>query len=90
MGHVRHGTPRQRRLSQQQQSDPLAVWRLRGDLSASASSIAEQPCNRDSVRFRKLRFDLICAANEIEPPLTKPLHPVGQRSGREDKSHDPG
>ena len=54
------------------------------------ASIAEQPCNRDSVRFRKLRFDLICAAKEIEPPLTKPLHPVGQRSGREDKSHDPG
>ena len=37
---------------------------------------AEQPRNRDSVTFRKMRFDLICEANDIEHRLTKPNHPL--------------
>ncbi len=36
---------------------------------------ALQPSNRDSVTFRKMRFDLICEANDIEHRLTKPNHP---------------
>ena len=36
---------------------------------------AEQPRNRNSVTFRKMRFDLICEANGIEHRLTKPNHP---------------
>ena len=42
---------------------------------ASGIQFAEQPRNRDSVTFRKMRFDLICEANEIEHRLTKPNHP---------------
>ena len=36
---------------------------------------AEQPRNRNSVTYRKMRFDLICEANGIEHRLTKPNHP---------------
>lgn len=36
---------------------------------------AEQPRNRDSVTFRKMRFDLICETKGIEHRLTKPNHP---------------
>lgn len=36
---------------------------------------AEQPLNRNSVTFPKMRFDLICEANGIEHRLTKPNHP---------------
>jgi len=36
---------------------------------------AEQPRNRNTVYSRPLRFDMICAANEIEHRMTKPNHP---------------
>lgn len=36
---------------------------------------AEQPCNRNTVWSRQMRFDMICEANDIENRLTKPNHP---------------
>ncbi len=35
----------------------------------------EQPRNRNTPYSRPMRFDMICAANEIEHRLTKPNHP---------------
>lgn len=40
--------------------------------------VAEQSRTRDSVTFRKMRFDLLCEANGIEHRLTKPNHPSGR------------
>jgi transposase InsO family protein len=36
---------------------------------------AEQPRNRNAIRSRPMRFDMICEANRIERRLTKPNHP---------------
>jgi hypothetical protein len=36
---------------------------------------AEQPRNRNAIRFRPMRFDMICEANGVERRLTKPNHP---------------
>lgn len=44
-------------------------------LTDNGIQFAEQPRNRNSVTFRKMRFDLICEANGIEHRLTKPNHP---------------
>ena len=44
-------------------------------MNERASRGRSQPRNRDGVTFRKMRFDLICEANDIEHRLTKPNHP---------------
>ena len=44
-------------------------------LTDNGIQFAEQPRNRDSITFRKMRFDLICEANGIDHRLTKPNHP---------------
>jgi len=44
-------------------------------LTDNGIQFAEQPRNRNSVTFRKMRFDMICEANGIEHRLTKPNHP---------------
>ncbi len=36
---------------------------------------SQQPRNRDSVTYRKMRFDMIFAPNGIDHRLTKPNHP---------------
>lgn len=36
---------------------------------------AEQPRNRNTAWSRRMRFDMICEANDIEHRLTKPNHP---------------
>jgi transposase InsO family protein len=36
---------------------------------------AEQPRNRNAIRSRPMRFDMICEANGVERRLTKPNHP---------------
>lgn len=45
------------------------------DGSINGIQFAEQPRNRGSITFRKMRFDLICEATGIEHRLTKPNHP---------------
>lgn len=50
-------------------------YKIHTILTDNGIQFAEQPRNRDSVTFRKMRFDLICEANEIEHRLTKPNHP---------------
>lgn len=50
-------------------------YRIHTTLTDNGIQFAEQPRNRDSVTFRKMRFDLICEANGIEHRLTKPNHP---------------
>ena len=44
-------------------------------LTDNGIQFAERPGNRDSITFRKTRFDLICEVNGIEHRLTKPDHP---------------
>lgn len=44
-------------------------------LTDNGIKFAEQPQNRYIVTFRKMRFDLICKANDIEHRLTNPTHP---------------
>jgi hypothetical protein len=39
----------------------------------------EQPRNHNTPYSRPMRFDMICAANEIEHRLTKPNHPWTNR-----------
>jgi hypothetical protein len=43
----------------------------------------EQPRNHNTPYSWPMRFDMICAANEIEHRLTKPNHPwtTGKSSG---------
>ena len=50
-------------------------YKIHTILTDNGIQFAEQPRNRDSVTFRKMRFDLICEANEIDHRLTKPNHP---------------
>ena len=50
-------------------------YKIHTILTDNGIQFAEQPRNRDSVTFRKMRFDLICDANGIEHRLTKPNHP---------------
>ena len=50
-------------------------YKIHTILTDNGIQFAEQPRNRDSVTFRKMRFDMICEANEIEHRLTKPNHP---------------
>ena len=50
-------------------------YRVHTILTDNGIQFAEQPRNRDSVTFSKIRFDLICEANGIEHRLTKPKHP---------------
>ncbi len=49
--------------------------KIRTILTDNGIQFAKQPRNRDSVTFRKMRFDLICEAKAIEHRLTKPNHP---------------
>ena len=50
-------------------------YKIHTILTDNGIQFAEQPRNRDSITFRKMRFDLICEANDIEHRLTKPNHP---------------
>ena len=50
-------------------------YKIHTILTDNGIQFAEQPRNRDSITFRKMRFDLICEANGIENRLTKPNHP---------------
>ena len=50
-------------------------YKIHTILTDNGIQFAEQPRNRNSVTFRKMRFDLICEANDIEHRLTKPNHP---------------
>ncbi len=50
-------------------------YRIHTVLTDNGIQFAEQPRNRDSITFRKMRFDMICEANDIEHRLTKPNHP---------------
>lgn len=50
-------------------------YKIHTILADNGSQFAEQPRNRNSVTFRKIRFDMICEANGIENRLTKPNHP---------------
>ncbi len=50
-------------------------YKIRTILTDNGIQFAEQPRNRDSITFRKMRFDLICEANGIEHRRTKPNHP---------------
>lgn len=53
----------------------VVPYKLHTILTDNGIQFAEQPRNRDSVTFRKMRFDLICEANGIDHRLTKPNHP---------------
>ena len=44
-------------------------------LTDNAIQFCEQPRDRNTPYSRPMRFDMICAANEIEHRLTKPNHP---------------
>ena len=44
-------------------------------LTDNGIQFAEQPRNRDSITLRKMRFDMIYEANDIEHRLTKPNQP---------------
>jgi len=44
-------------------------------LTDNGIQFAEQPRNRNTAYSRPMRFDMICEANGIEHPLTKPNHP---------------
>ena len=50
-------------------------YKIHTILTDNGIQFAEQPRNRDSITFRKMRFDMICEANDIEHRLTKPNHP---------------
>jgi len=50
-------------------------YKIHTILTDNGIQFAEQPRNRNSITYRKMRFDLICEANEIEHRLTKPNHP---------------
>ena len=52
-----------------------APYRIHTILTDNGIQFAEQPRNRDSFTFRKMRFDMICQANGIKHRLTKPNHP---------------
>ena len=53
----------------------VVPYKIHTILTDNGIQFAEQPRNRNSVTFRKMRFDLICDANDIEHRLTKPNHP---------------
>ena len=44
-------------------------------IEVNGIQFCEQPRKRDTPYSRPMRFDMICAANEIEHRLTKPNHP---------------
>ena len=44
-------------------------------LTDNAIQFCEQPRDRNTPYSRPMRFDMICAANEIEHRLTQPNHP---------------
>jgi transposase InsO family protein len=50
-------------------------YRIHTILTDNGIQFAEQPRNRNSITYRKMRFDMICEANGIEHRLTKPNHP---------------
>ena len=52
-----------------------APYRIHTILTDNGIQFTEQPHNRDSITFRKMRFDMICQANGIKHRLTKPNHP---------------
>jgi transposase InsO family protein len=50
-------------------------YKVQTVLTDNGTQFAEQPRNRDTIYSRPMRFDMICAANQIEHRLTKPNHP---------------
>ncbi len=50
-------------------------YRIHTILTDNGIQFAEQPRNRNTIISRPMRFDMICAANQIEHRLTKPNHP---------------
>jgi transposase InsO family protein len=50
-------------------------YQVRTILMDNVIQFAEQPRNRNAIRSRPMRFDMICEANRIERQLTKPNHP---------------
>ena len=53
----------------------VVPYKIHTILTDNGIQFAEQPRNRDSMTFRKMRFDMICEANGIVHRLTKPNHP---------------
>ena len=55
---------------------PEAVpYEIHTILTDNAIQFCEQPRDRNTPYSRPMRFDMICAANEIEHHLTQPNHP---------------
>jgi len=54
---------------------PIGYFHIHRPAVDNGIQFAEQPRNRNSVTYRKMRFDMICEANGIEHRLTKPNHP---------------
>jgi transposase InsO family protein len=50
-------------------------YRIHTILTDNGIQFAEQPRNRNTAWSRRMRFDMICEANDIEHRLTKPNHP---------------
>ncbi len=50
-------------------------YKIHTILTDNGIQFCEQPRNRNTPYSRPMRFDMICAANEIEHRLTKPNHP---------------
>jgi len=50
-------------------------YKIHTILTDNGIQLCEQPRNRNTPYSRPMRFDMICAANEIEHRLTKPNHP---------------
>lgn len=53
----------------------VVPYRIHTILTDNGIQFAEQPRNRNTAWSRKMRFDMICDANEIEHRLTKLNHP---------------
>ena len=47
----------------------VVPYKIHTILTDNGIQFAEQPRNRNSVTFRKMRFDLICDANDRECPI---------------------
>jgi transposase InsO family protein len=52
----------------------VVPYRIDTILRDNGIQFADQPRNRNTASSRQMRFDMICAANEIEHRLTKPNH----------------
>jgi transposase-like protein len=53
----------------------VVPYKVHTVLTDNGIQFAEQPRNRNTIYSRPMRFDMICAANQIEHRLTKPTPP---------------